>query len=175
MLSGNDKPLSKPVMTKIYNAIWRHWATMGLTCFGCIVTPLSLTCWDQETQIHISEQSLYWFRQWLVAYSMLSHRLNQWLFIVNWTHSNKIYEIIINKHKFFFEKMDLKMPYPKCHFVSICKRNSNDLTSLKHEQRDSFIVILSHMILSILERGIESRRNVIQDIIAIGTLKQTCI
>ena len=42
------------------------------------------------SHICVKESGIYWFRQWLVAYSAPSHYLNQCLIIVNWTLRNKL-------------------------------------------------------------------------------------
>ena len=46
---------------------------------------LYLTYWGRVTPIYKSERSHYWFRQCLVAFSTLSHYLNECWFIVNLT------------------------------------------------------------------------------------------
>ena len=38
----------------------------------------------------VSEPGQHWFEQWIVAYSVPSHYLNQWWFIVNWTLRNEL-------------------------------------------------------------------------------------
>ena len=50
-------------------------------------------CWlySSPPVLHIcSESGQHWFRQWLVAYSVPGHYLNQCWVIVNWTIRNKI-------------------------------------------------------------------------------------
>ena len=51
----------------------------------------SLTRLPQVLHICISESGQHWFRKWLVAYSALSHYLNQCWGIVNWTLTNKLH------------------------------------------------------------------------------------
>ena len=59
--------------------------------------------------ICVTELALYWFRWWLVAYSVPSHYLNQCLVIVNWNLRNKLQWNIVKNQIISFKKMHLKM------------------------------------------------------------------
>ena len=51
---------------------------------------VKLTHLPLGSHICVSELGQHWFRQWLVAYSVPSHYLNQCWIIVNWTLRNKL-------------------------------------------------------------------------------------
>ena len=52
---------------------------------------VSLTNWGRVTRIYVSKQDHYWFRWWLVAWSVPSHYLKQCRNIVNWTLRNNLH------------------------------------------------------------------------------------
>ena len=76
-----------------FNSLWLSdamWcqnilANICSACNGLLL----LTHRPLMPHICISESVQHWFRKWLVAYSVPSHYLNQYWFIVNWTPRNK--------------------------------------------------------------------------------------
>ena len=69
-----------------------------------------------DAYICICKLHHHWFREWLVAYSVLSHYLNQNLSIVNWSLGNKFQWNFVKISKISFKKITLKMLSAK--FVS---------------------------------------------------------
>ena len=54
-----------------------------------------------ELHICMSESGQYWFRWWLVTYSVPSHYLHQFWFIVNWELGNK-FQLNFNPNSYIF-------------------------------------------------------------------------
>ena len=50
-----------------------------------------LTHWGGMSHICFSKLYHHWFREWLVAWQVPSHYLNQCWIILNWTHGNKLH------------------------------------------------------------------------------------
>ena len=46
--------------------------------------------WGRVTHICVSKPGHHWFRYWFVSWAALSHYLNQWWNIANWTLRNKL-------------------------------------------------------------------------------------
>ena len=62
----------------------------------------------------------HWFREWLVAWTALSHSLNQCWNIVNWTHRNKLqWNFNRNKNNFIEEN---SLENVICEMASILSR-----------------------------------------------------
>ena len=82
-----------------------------------------LTRWGRMMHICVIKLSHHWFRQWLVAWQVPSHYLNQCRNIVNWTLGNKFQWNFHQNMTIFFKenkfenviwKMSAILSWPQC-------------------------------------------------------------
>ena len=81
--------------------LWFQLYLISLIIVELIIRQLSLTHLPLVSHICVSEIGQYWFRWWLIAYSVPSHYLNQLWHIVNWTLGNK-FQWNLNQYTIIF-------------------------------------------------------------------------
>ena len=71
----------------------------------------TLTHWGIVTYIWWQNSGHHCFRQWLNTSLMQSQCLNQWLYIVNWTHRKKLCDISTTIQIFSIQNIELNGTY----------------------------------------------------------------